>query len=60
MAWASDRDGPLDDVDGTLDPKGAFSGEALLTAGIHVLTATVTDLSGASSTDEVTITVAAR
>lgn len=57
VTWESSLDGPLPEVDGTLDPEGRCVGEALLTEGTHVITASVTDVSNATTTTEVTIDV---
>lgn len=57
VSWTSSLQGALPEVDGTLDPAGFFSGEALLMEGTHTLTASVTDPSNETTTVEVTIDV---
>lgn len=54
VVWTSDLDGPLG---GTLpDAQGTVTVSALLSAGVHTVTLTVTDNTGLEATDTVTIT----
>lgn len=55
--WTSEKDGELASADTAPDTVGVFGSFSVLSEGRHVLVATVTDLSGKTGTDTVTIDV---
>lgn len=56
VSWASSIDGTLN-IDSPVDQNGALTGFGNLTEGQHGLTLTVTDLTGKTGSDSVTVTV---
>ena len=56
VSWTSSIDGTLN-VDSPVDQNGALTGFGNLTEGQHGLTLTVTDLTGKTGSDSVTVTV---